>query len=38
LTRGENYAPAFYVGAGLTIAALFAVWVLIPRIEKVAPA
>lgn len=37
LTRGENYAPAFYVGAGLTAAALFAVWVLIPKVEKVQP-
>ena len=34
LTRGENYAPAFYVGAALTAAALFAVWVLIPKVEK----
>ena len=37
LTRGDNYAPAFYVGAGLTAAALFAVWVLIPKVEKVKP-
>lgn len=35
LTVGENYAPAFYVGAALTIIALFAVWVLIPKVEKV---
>jgi len=37
LTAGENYAPAFYVGAALTALALFAVWVLIPRVEKVRP-
>ncbi len=37
LTAGDNYTPAFYVGAGLTILALFAVWVLIPRVEKVKP-
>jgi len=35
LTVGENYAPAFYVGAALTIIALFAVWILIPKVEKV---
>ena len=38
LTAGENYAPAFYVGAALTALALFAVWVLIPRVQKVKPA
>lgn len=37
LTKGENYAPAFYVGAALTAIALFAVWVLIPKVEKVQP-
>ncbi len=37
LTKGENYAPAFYVGAGLTAAALFAIWVLIPKVVKVQP-
>ena len=37
LTAGENYTPAFYVGAALTVIALIAVWVLIPRIEKVQP-
>jgi len=37
LTKGENYAPAFYVGAALTVLALFAVWILIPKIEKVIP-
>jgi len=37
LTAGDNYTPAFYVGAGLTLLAMFAVWVLIPRIEKVKP-
>ncbi len=37
LTVGENYAPAFYVGAALTIIALLAVWVLIPKVEKVKP-
>jgi len=35
LTAGNNYTPAFYVGAALTILALFAVWVLIPRVEPV---
>ena len=33
ITAGENYTPAFYVGAALTIIALFAVWILIPKIE-----
>lgn len=37
LTAGENYTPAFYVGAALTVIALLAVWVLIPRVEKVQP-
>jgi len=37
LTKGENYTPAFMVGAALTIIALIAVWVLIPRVEKVKP-
>ncbi len=37
LTKGDNFAPAFYVGAGLTVAALFAVWVLIPKVQKVNP-
>ena len=37
LTAGENYTPAFYVGAALTAIALFAVWVLIPKVEKVQP-
>ena len=37
LTVGENYTPAFYVGAALTIVALLAVWILIPRVEKVKP-
>lgn len=35
LTAGDNYTPAFYVGAALTIIALIAVWVLIPRVEPV---
>lgn len=35
LTLGDNYAPAFYVGAALTVIALFAVWVLIPKVEKI---
>ncbi len=38
LTTGENYAPAFYVGAALTLVALFAVWILISKVEKVKPA
>lgn len=37
LTAGENYTPAFYVGAALTLIALLAIWVLIPRVEKVKP-
>ncbi len=37
LTAGNNYTPAFYVGAALTIIALIAVWVLIPRVEKLSP-
>lgn len=37
LTKGENYAPAFIVGAILTLVALFAVWVLIPSVEKIKP-
>lgn len=37
LTAGENYTPAFYVGAALTVVALLAVWVLIPKVEKVQP-
>jgi len=37
LTVGENYTPAFYVGAALTMLALFAVWVLIPTVHKVQP-
>ena len=35
LTAGDNYIPAFYVGAALTVIALFAVWVLIPNVEKI---
>lgn len=38
LTAGNNYTPAFYVGAALTIIALIAVWVLIPRVEQLKPA
>ena len=37
LTAGENYTPAFYVGAALTAIALIAVWVLIPRVQKIKP-
>ena len=37
LTAGENYTPAFWVGAALTIIALFAVWVLIPNVQKIEP-
>ena len=37
LTTGDNYIPAFVVGAILTIIALFAVWILIPRVEKIRP-
>lgn len=35
LTAGDNYTPAFYVGAALTIIALIAVWVFIPKVEMV---
>ncbi len=37
LTAGDNYTPAFYVGAALTVIALLAVWGLIPKVEKVQP-
>ena len=37
LTKGENYTPAFLVGAALTVTALFAVWVLIPTVERIKP-
>jgi len=37
LTKGENYTPAFLVGAALAFIALIAVWVLIPRVEKLEP-
>ena len=37
LTLGDNYAPAFLVGASLAFIALIAVWVLIPKVEKVKP-
>ena len=37
LTAGDNYTPAFFVGAALTIIALIAVWVLIPRVAPVKP-
>ena len=37
LTKGENYTPAFLVGAALALIALIAVWLLIPKVEKVKP-
>ena len=37
LTQGDNYTPAFYVGATLTVVALIAVWILIPKVERVKP-
>jgi ACS family hexuronate transporter-like MFS transporter len=37
LTAGDNYAPAFIVGAALTVIALFAIWVLIPRVKPIQP-
>ena len=37
LTAGDNYTPAFIVGAALALIALLAVWILIPRVEKVSP-
>jgi len=38
LTKGDNYTPAFYVGAVLTAIALIAVWGLIPKVEPIKPA
>jgi len=37
LTAGENYTPAFIIGAALAIIALIAVWVLCPKIEALSP-
>jgi len=37
LTAGDNYTPAFLVGAALAFTALIAVWVLIPKVERVQP-
>ena len=33
LTKGGNYIPAFLIGGALTIIALLAVWVLIPKVK-----
>jgi len=33
LTKGGNYVPAFIIGGVLTLIALFAVWVLIPKVK-----
>ena len=37
LTTGGNYAPAFILGASLTIIVLLSVWVLIPKVEALKP-
>ena len=37
LSRGGNYTPAFLVGGALAIIALFAVWILCPKIEPLKP-
>jgi ACS family hexuronate transporter-like MFS transporter len=37
ITQGGNYIPAFLVGGALAAIALFAVWVLVPRIEPIKP-
>jgi ACS family hexuronate transporter-like MFS transporter len=33
LTAGGNYAPAFFIGAGLALGALASIWILCPKIE-----
>ncbi len=38
ITKGGNYIPAFIIGGALAAIALFAVWVLIPKVEKIKPA
>jgi len=37
ITTGGNFEPAFWIGAGLTIIALVAVWLLCPKIEPLKP-
>ena len=37
LTTGGNYAPAFILGATLTIIVLLSIWVLIPKVEALKP-
>ena len=37
ITKGNNYAPVFMIGAALALLALFAVWVLCGRIEPLKP-
>ncbi|KAA9134101.1 MFS transporter [Marinihelvus fidelis] len=34
LTQGGNYTPAFIIGASLAVTAMAAVWLLIPRVER----
>ena len=34
LTADGNYTPAFVIGASLAIIAMLAIWVLIPRVER----
>jgi len=38
ITEGENYTPAFVIGAALAMIALAAVWLLCPKIEALKPA
>ncbi len=38
LTAGENYTPAFIIGAALAMIALASVWLLCPKIEALKPA
>jgi len=38
LTKGDNYTPAFIVGAALALIALASIWILCPKIEPLKPA
>ena len=37
LTAGDNYTPAFIVGAALALIALASIWILCPKIEPLKP-
>jgi len=37
ITKGGNYTPAFLIGGALAAIALFAIWVLCPKIEPLKP-